>query len=287
MSPYQREISRQFKGCVLFLLDQSSSMEEPLANSTKCKSEELATALNAWLENMTIAASKGGGIMDYMDVGVLGYRTDDTGGAIIEPGLQGGLSGKKFVSITEIAQNPLRIQSMVQKIFDDETGEMIDLPVEKPVWIEPKASGGTPMCQTLHDAALMLDEWIAEHPTSFPPIVIHITDGESSDGDPRPYADVVKQRGTDDGEVLFFNCHLSATAADSFMFPSNPEILPDDHARILFEMSSLLPEPMYQRAVTDNQFDLKPGARGMAFNADMVSLIKFLDIGTRVASTLR
>ena len=30
-----------------------------------------------------------------------------------------------------------------------------------------------------------------------------------------------------------------------------------------------------------------PGARGMAFNARVVELIKFLDMGTRVASALR
>jgi hypothetical protein len=29
--------------------------------------------------------------------------------------------------------------------------------------------------------------------------------------------------------------------------------------------------------------ELQPNARGMAFNADMVALLKFLDLGTRVA----
>jgi hypothetical protein len=48
-------------------------------------------------------------------------------------------------------------------------------------------------------------------------------------------------------------------------------------------MSSVLPEPIYNRAVAEG-FDLEPNARGMAFNADMVALIKFLDMGTRAAA---
>ena len=57
-------------------------------------------------------------------------------------------------------------------------------------------------------------------------------------------------------------------------------------AKTLFEMSSLLPEAIYNTAVQEG-FDLQPNARGMAFNADMVCLIKFLDMGTRAAVSLR
>src|SRR5205807_2655575 len=104
-----------------------------------------------------------------------------------------------------------------------------------------------------------------------PPIVINITDGESSEGDPQPYAEAVQSLGTDDGNVLLFNCHLSMTPADPFLFPSSDEILPDEYARSLFHMSSKLPESIYQRAVAEG-LSLQPGARGMVFNADMVCL---------------
>jgi hypothetical protein len=43
---------------------------------------------------------------------------------------------------------------------------------------------------------------------------------------------------------------------------------------------------MFQSAVAEG-FELQAGARGMAFNADMVSLIRFLDMGTRQARVLR
>jgi hypothetical protein len=115
--------------------------------------------------------------------------------------------------------------------------------------------------------------------------VINITDGESSEGDPIPYADALKQRETSDGNVLFFNCCVSSIAADPFLFRGNGELMPDQFSRVLFQMSSVLPDAIREKARAQGQ-ELEPNARGMAYNADMVSLIKFLDMGTR-AATLR
>ena len=281
--PYTKEISRENKACFLFLLDQSFSMDEPLGNSANRKCDELVKAINAWLQNMTIRASGDQGIKDWMDIGVLGYRTDNDANPIIESALQGALAGQPMVTITEIGNHPARIDQVTQFLPDEETGEMIELPTEMPIWVDAKFDGGTPMCHVLHYGYTLLEAWISAHPNSFPPIVINITDGESQDGDPLPYAEAIRSLATSDGNVLFFNCHLSMTAADPFMFPSNGEILPDPLAKTLFDMSSPLPETIFNRAVAEG-FELQPNARGMAFNADMVALIKFLDMGTRAAA---
>lgn len=284
--PYTQEISRQNKACFLFLLDQSFSMEEPLGNSRNRKCDELVAAINGWLENMAIRASGDEGIKDWMDVGVFGYRTDQQANPIIESALQGRLAGRALVSISEIGLCPVRIDNRVRYIPDEETGEMIQVPCEMPVWVDPKSEGGTPMCHMLYRTHELLSQWIAAHPRSFPPIVVHITDGESQDGDPIPYADAVRNLATEDGQVLLFNCHLSMTAADPFMFPNSDQGLPDELARQLFHMSSVLPEPFYRHAVMEG-FPLQPSARGMAFNADMVCLIQFLNMGTQAAPGLR
>ena len=284
--PYSQEISRQNKACFLFLLDQSFSMEEPLGNSSNRKCDELVAAINGWLQNMAIRASGDEGIKDWMDVGVFGYRTDQSANPIIESALLGPLAGRMLVSITEIGAAPARIDTRIQYLPDEETGEMIQVPCEVPVWVDPRAEGGTPMCHMLYHAHQILAEWIGQHPRSFPPIVVHITDGESQDGNPIPYAEALKALATEDGNVLLFNCHLSMTAADPFMFPATDEGLPDELARVLFHMSSVLPEPFYRHAVMEG-FPLQPNARGMAFNADMVCLIQFLNMGTQAAPGLR
>ena len=283
---YTQEISRQNKACFLFLLDQSFSMEEPLGNSQRRKCDELATAINGWLENMAIRASGDEGIKDWMDVGVFGYRTDQHANPIIQSALSGHLAGRPIISIPEIGAQPARIDTQPRYIPDDQTGQMLEIPCEVPIWVDPIAEGGTPMCHMLYHAHQMLSQWISEHPRSFPPIVIHISDGESQDGDPIPYAEAVRNLATEDGNVLLLNCHLSVTAADPFMFPARDDYLPDELARVLFHMSSVLPEPFVRQGRAEG-FDLQPGARGMAFNADMVCLIQFLNMGTQAAPGLR
>jgi len=284
--PYQREISRDHKACILFLLDQSYSMVEPLGGSSRRKCDELAAAVNAWLYNISIRASGDEGIRDYMDVGLIGYRTDQQANPIIQSAWVGPLAGRELTSVTEIANYPARIDSVMQRIQDEETGQWMEFPSESPVWLDPVAEGSTPMCHVLYRAHQVLSQWIQQHPDSFPPIVIHISDGESQDGDPIPYADAVRGLATSDGPVLLFNCHLSMTNAQSILFPAGAQGLPDTLAGVLFQMSSELPEPFYRSAVAEG-LPLQPGARGMAFNADMVVLVKFLDMGTRAAVQLR
>lgn len=281
--PYTQEISRQNKALFVFLLDQSGSMTEPLANASRSKADELALVINNWLFSAASRASGGGGVKDWMDIAVLGYRTDSNAVPIVGSAFGGALAGRDIVSIADVANNIARMKTETQKSADPDTGEEVESTIEVPVWIEPQAEYGTPMCTVLHMAYGLIEKWIADHPRSFPPILINISDGESSEGDTRPYADPIKTLSTDDGNVLVFNCHLSMTPADSFLFPHSGEILPDKEAKELFDTASELPEPIFKRAVNEG-FDLKPGARGMVFNADLVCLIKFLDMGTRVGN---
>ena len=105
-------------------------------------------------------------------------------------------------------------------------------------------------------------------------------------GDPIPYAQAVRSLATSDGNVLLFNCHLSAASAETVLFPATNGALNDRLAKALFEMSSTLPDIFYRSALQEG-FPLQAGARGMAFNADLVVLLKFLDMGTRAAVQLR
>jgi len=235
---------------------------------------------------MAIRASGDEGIKDWMDVGVYGYRTDSRGNMIIEPALLGELAGRQLVSITEIGAKPARIDTRSQIIPSEDTGEMIEVPCEVPVWVDPVAEGGTPMCNMLYMAHGILSSWIHQHPHSFPPIVVHISDGESQDGDPIPYADALKKLATSDGNVLLFNCHLSHTAGRPVHVPVQPRGLARRSGPVLFEMSSVLPDPFHRHASIEG-FQMQLGARGMAFNANMVCLIQFLNMGTQAAPGLR
>jgi len=289
IAPYSQEISRARPACFLFVLDQSGSMEEPLGGTDppQRKCDALIEATNGWLNNMIIKASGSEGVKDWMHVGVVGYRTDEQNNPIIGSAFQGALTEEPLIPISKIHQSPLRVMDKMQKMFDQETGETMEFPVQVPVWVDPVHQGGTPMCHALLYSYQILEQWIGSHAGSFPPILVHITDGESWDGDPIPYSDSIRENlATENGSVLLFNCHLSMTPADKILFPSNGELLPDDLARVLFKMSSILPGPIFDRAVMEG-FSLEPNARGFVFNADLIGLLQFLDMGTRIAKNLR
>jgi hypothetical protein len=91
---------------------------------------------------------------------------------------------------------------------------------------------------------------------------------------------------TTDGAVLLFNAHLSSRPSRSLEFPDREERLPDDYARLLFRMSSRLPVRL-QTAAQQEGFAVSDATRGFVFNADLVSVIRFMDIVTKVAVSPR
>jgi hypothetical protein len=121
---------------------------------------------------------------------------------------------------------------------------------------------------------------VLTHPRSYPPIVINISDGAATDTGPVPQAKALRNLATEDGEVLFFNCHITEKPALPVVFPASDTELTDDFARTLFEVTSPLPENLAGQARAEG-LSLLPDARGFAFNADLTELVRFLDLGTR------
>jgi hypothetical protein len=292
---HRHEISRRHPTLFVFLLDQSRSMVEPLGVNgpeRRRKMDELASAVNSWLHNMVIRLTGPGGIKHYVDVAMMGYRTDPAANPIIESPLGGELGerarqeDRMLCAITEIGENPARIDQHTRSFLDEETGELVETTQRVPVWVEPKAEGGSPMCSALRLAHDIVHRWIGEHRDSFPPVVINVTDGGSQDGDPIPYANALRDLATDNGNVLLFNCHLSISHQDTPLFLPGDEGLPCPEARMLHRMSSPLPKRMYDYAVNEG-FKLQPGAKGMAFNADMATLTMFLDTIASISEYFR
>jgi hypothetical protein len=272
---YTAEISRSNPSVFLFLIDQSGSMDDAFGSgeSKRKKADGVADAVNRLLQNLVIKCAKSEGVRDYYSVGVLGY------GSQVGPAFTGALAGRDLVPISEIADNPARIDERTKKV-DDGAGGLVDQSVKFPVWFDPTAKGGTPMVQALTKGRDALSYWLGDHADAFPPIVINITDGESTDGDPSNAAEALRGLATSDGELLLFNAHLSSREEAPVEFPDQEEGLPDQYAKLLFRISSDLPG--YMRAAAGAEgYQISDGAKGFVFNADLVSVIRFLDIGTR------
>jgi len=273
--PYTAEISRGNPSCFLFLIDQSGSMDDPFGSGepARKKADGVADAINRLLQNLVIKCAKSEGVRDYYHVGVVGY------GSHVGSAFTGTLAGRDLVPISEIADHPARVDERSKRV-DDGAGGLVDQSIKFPIWFDAVARGGTPMCEAMGHARRIVSDWLAQHPSSFPPIVINITDGESTDGDPTSAGEDLRRMESQDGSPLLFNVHLSSQRASPIEFPDSETGLPDQYAQLLFRLSSLL--PAYMRGIAQQEgYQVSDGTRGFVFNGDIVSVIRFLDIGTR------
>jgi uncharacterized protein YegL len=244
------------------------------SDGQRSKAECVAEVINRSLQTLVSKCTKSESIHDYYQVGVIGYN-----GQGVKSALSGSLANKNLVPISLIGNYPTRIEKRIKQIRDSK-GAIIEKRFNQPVWVEPTAIGGTPMKEAFNVGFKVIEQWLAQHPSCYPPVVINVTDGESSDGDPEAIANKLTKLKSTDGNVLLFNLHISSLSTRTLEYPHKLEEIKDDFAKELFKISSPLTSYMV-KVLSDEGYPTKPGARGFVFNADFQALLRFIDIGTR------
>lgn len=278
---YTAEISRVHPSCFLFLIDQSGSMSDVYSNTKKSKSAAVADAINRMLQQLVIKCAKSEGIRDYYYVGVIGYGRDGA-----KPAFIGSIASKDLVSISNIARTPARIEERTKKVSDG-AGGLIDTMVKFPIWFDAVNEGGTPMKEAFTKANQIISTWLNEHPDCFPPVVINITDGESTDGDPLNEMRNLTNKTSSDGNVILYNVHTSTRTNNFISFCGAEITLPDQYAELLFNGASILPDYMKKVAREEYQLSVAEDAKAFVLNGDIELIVTAIDIGTRPANLLR
>jgi hypothetical protein len=228
---------------------------------------------------MFISQVEPGRARHFFDIGVFGYGVRPVaGGEGVETAFGGALSSRALVALPELRDNPLAVRDVPSA---DPGGPGS----RQPIWIEPAHGYRTPMCEAIAVAGGHIFDWASQHPDSFPPIVINITDGMVTDS---PYDGATLETWverllgiqTTDGPLLMFNIFLSRTVGDGVLFPVTDRGLPEPGPQ-LFRLSSVLPAQMVANAQKGG-IPVDAGARGFGFNANPAMLARFLEVGTRV-----
>ena len=264
-------------GCLILLLDQSGSMGDPFgyqqAGGGKRKCDMVANVLNGFLNELitsnTVVNRDGfPEVRPRADIAVIGYEGSAVGSA-----LAGVLSSKEFVSLPELQMNPIKVEQRKKQELDEAGTGIIEVPIPFPIWVKPVAGGGTPMCAALRRGAELAQQWANQHPDNYPPVIINVTDGMATDGDPKPIADDIRRLGTLDGQALLFNVHITDINRAPVEYPASESELPSDqYAQLLFSMSSEIPETSRVQLSSLLNRAVEAGARGLIFNGDAVSV---------------
>ncbi len=278
---YAAPISRTNPACLLFLVDQSKSMGEPfVGGGGQSKAEVVSDALNRLIQNLVLRSAKADGVRDYFRVGVIGY------GKEVRAGFGGTLPHSVLVPISQLGDGPLVRVETRTKLVVGANGEVGERKVKFPVWFDPVADGPTPMCEAVAAAGLAVKGFVDEFPDAYPPIVLNLTDGLPTDGNPQRNARLLTNVGTADGSTLLFNLLISSKPVPADYFPADEENLPDVAAKLVFRTASVLPPKLFEAAKAEG-LEPKPKARGVVVNADPTAVVRFLDIGTRVTPSGR
>lgn len=282
--PYTKQWGSTHPGCLIILLDRSGSMSSRFggkqlgAGSAKC--DMVATVLNGLLHEFVRTNTVGAVVKPRADIAVLGY------GSHVGSALAGPLASKPFVSLSDLIQNPLRVETRMRKEVTDDN-QLIETQVSFPIWVEPVASNGTPMAEGLQLARQLASQWVASHPDNYPPVVINVTDGEANT-DIRPAVAKLLKLGTSDGSLLFFNCHITTLTDQPLTFPVRESEVPNDqYARLLFSLSSIIPDTARDNIRQAVGATIPSGARGFIFNGDAGSVRQMFTFATVGATNLQ
>ena len=270
--PYTEQMSRANPGCIIIMLDQSGSMEDPCGIEGETKKDLATRAVNRTIYEIIEASTEGENIKDRCFIGVIGYGTKNPKVDLILGGM-----------VSDIYESKLRTEIIKRKVSDG-AGGLIEIDEDFPIWVEPKAEWGTPMDMAFQRASELAQEWCNTHPDSFPPLVINISDGEPNDMDgAEKRAKELVEISNNDGNVLLLNAHIADGIKDPIKLPKDVNLLSDNFAKFLFNISSTLPEGL----VTEAQkvgFNATIGAKGMVYNADADILIRLLSFGSSKAT---
>jgi len=80
-----------------------------------------------------------------------------------------------------------------------------------------------------------------------------------------------------------FNLLLATEPSAPLYFLSDESLLTSTVSKLLFRMSSVLPQKILDAARQEG-FEVDAKSRGVVFNADPTAVVRFLDIGTRIGT---
>jgi hypothetical protein len=235
--PYERKVERAHPALIVMILDDSGSMSESLPGTSDARYQWVERYSGIILKELlarSMEMSSGTPVVKpryYLDVIKYGSSVETwQGGAEGDEELDIGAAAKKFTDSGSFG--------LGAKLGGTDTAAAFELALRR------------------IEKSLQKERFR----NSFPPIVFHLTDGESHT-DAEPFAQQIMGLSSSDGNVLVVNGYIGTSTQLNYKDPNDfPGYLTEqevgssqDHLR-LFRMSSVIPETMRENLVNDGIF---------------------------------
>lgn len=279
---YDNNFTRANPGLIILMVDQSKSMEDPWSGG-KTLAEHTATSINRCITEMGLRFNDGTSIKESANIVIIGYGgvKDSWEAQILRNG-----------SIADLCNDPSIPEQHLKQKISDGAGGIIEIDIDQKEFVTPTAVWGTPMASAFQLAHSIIKGWVerdtqgrdsSKDPV---PMIINISDGEPTDSeeDVRKFAQEILSTACPDGFPLIFNIHLSAKGGIEVCLPKDDSQLPtnDKMSKLLFDISSTLPESMVQAAHEAGFPTAEVGDKTFMSNVTEVEkFIQFLNFGTK------
>ncbi len=268
------------RNCLIFLLDESSDMRDPVARATaaapavlasagKSKSESVATAVNSLLAKLQHIPD--------LDIGLVGYREDADGAINVAPRWPASLAGKDLICSSSLGGNEELIEKRPRRVPLPD-GSFDQKVIEFPVWYVPSLGNGSPQAAAFQRCCSMLDTWAREQDEAAGQAVIIHAMGKLPES-----SDSVELRHELNGlaatSVKPTVMHVQLGSYDNVpatLLPANRASVTQGVSRDMFDLAGVLPDAIVD-AVRRRGVNAQPAARSLAFNARMIDLRKICD----------
>lgn len=257
---YQKKVQRQEPGLIVLLLDDSGSMSQSLPTTSDPKYRWVERYTGQILQELLARSSEMQGddvvVKPRYYLHVILYGTDRRVWPDVSTIQHAGLEGIDPGAELDIEQ--------VIRLYTSGDGA------------NPNSLGlggmlrGTDSAGAFQQAYDFLSTAVAKERfrRSFPPMLFHLTDGESAT-DAEPIAERIKQLATEDGNALIVNAYIGTSTSLRYSGPhdftgyvTEAEAGPKDDSVRLFHMSSEAPSAIRQNLVEDGIFpQLREGSR--------------------------
>ena len=264
---YVQNVSRRTPGLIIFLIDQSSSMDGSIftqSGKNYTKAMVVADCVNRWILELLGKCCAGAEFRNLLGFTFIGYSTEIS----------------SALPAIDLSRYPIVASELAKSYITKNDGDQYDLennPKPKFTWILPIASGSTNMTPALDKAYEIANNWTKSHMDSFPPIIINITDGLTLDpnnpdvleksGVITGIGDKIKSIRTNYGHSLILNYLIGSVELASVKFPLERKEVSELNfvAGQLFDMSSVVPDVLIDDAKGYN-LEIKNGARFFFYN---------------------